>query len=508
MSDAYTESFHMGANLPKLVDLIATQAQVVMSESEKDLGTIRMDIRDALNLLRQERPVLMEAVLDVYVTAINGTMLGSLNDRTDNEGKPDEDVPLPQPLPVNQDILKQLAAGVIYVGDLSHRYHGQRASVIMVPYARDWRLAFRGDIYEQVDDLALIQVIYSTENAWSLLNVWRMRHLLYVLATSFVLQLIIVTLAMIQMVSRPFQQVITALERAEEGELEIQTPINYSDSGIERLVLSLYRMLNKMRTAQRARIDELGTLAAGLAHEIGNPLNVIAMRAEYLKRRLRTSKPTPQIVAEIQDSLDTVMEEVDAIKQVTRQFADLTRPLVIRPQPTNVNQLLDSVLNSMSVAAKKVNVDIVRQYAQLPMFSVDSGKLRQATLNLIQNAIQAMATRGGRLYVATSTKQGITGERLVITIRDTGPGMPTGVIEHIFEAYFTTRESEGGLGLGLPITRQIVQAHDGQIEVRSQEGMGTVFSISLPIPGDQDEIEAPQDINKEDWQYGEDSGRG
>ncbi len=488
MDAAYLENFYIGINMTKVVELI--KQQMAKLYGARDVP-FEVEAHKWLKSLREEHPVEMADVLDVYVTDYMGVYFSDLEAPVlvSLTGK-EEEIEGDLIVAIDEATYDVIKTGAMYVGGISQREYGQRASTVIVWYLKLQNyLVAPGDEFIPEDLYALVQVVFSTEKAWSLLNMWRMKHLLYVFVTSLILQLFIVSFAMIRMVSRPLQQIITAIERAEEGDLEIHNSVSYTDTGMDRLLLSLYRMLSQIRVAQRERIAELGTLAAGLAHEVRNPLNIIAMTAEYLRRRLSEPRLEPEVIIEVQESLETVIEEVDAINEITRRFIDLTRPLVLESEPTDINELLESALAGMSVALQEASVHVIHHYEASKEVPVDPAKLRQAFINLIQNAIQAMAPRGGRLYITTAIRQGITGERVIIEIRDTGPGMPPHVLDHIFEAYYTTRETEGGLGLGLTITRQIVQAHDGQIEVRSQEGMGTAFIISLPCQSTNEQMD-------------------
>ena len=113
--------------------------------------------------------------------------------------------------------------------------------------------------------------------------------------------------------------------------------------------------------------------------------------------------------------------------------------------------------------------------------NIDATLIRQVVVNLMQNGIQSMP-RGGRLFVSTQLKKSTIDTRVVLQIRDTGVGIANSIKERIFDAYFTTRENEGGIGLGLAIAHQSIKAHQAQIEVQSQVGMGTTFIISFRIP--------------------------
>jgi signal transduction histidine kinase len=139
---------------------------------------------------------------------------------------------------------------------------------------------------------------------------------------------------------------------------------------------------------------------------------------------------------------------------------------------------------------ENAKVTVVTNYtSDPPEIQLDQGLIRQALFNLIQNSIQAMP-KGGRIYITTQPTHTLAGRGIEIEIRDTGVGIPPDIQEQIFDAYFTTKESEGGMGLGLAIAHQIITAHQGRIELKSQVGMGTAFQIYLPI---KSPVSAPSD---------------
>jgi signal transduction histidine kinase len=171
------------------------------------------------------------------------------------------------------------------------------------------------------------------------------------------------------------------------------------------------------------------------------------------------------------------------LRRVSEQFLTLNRPKQLKLEPTDLNALLDRVLSEFTLTMEKAKVKAIREYAaNLPTLELDRNLIRQAIFNLIQNSIQAMPKGGGRIYVSTGVEETGAGKGVTMEIRDTGIGIPEEIQERIFDAYFTTKESEGGMGLGLAITHQIITAHKGKIEMKSKVGMGTVFEICFPMP--------------------------
>ena len=154
----------------------------------------------------------------------------------------------------------------------------------------------------------------------------------------------------------------------------------------------------------------------------------------------------------------------------------LNRPRQLKLEVVSLNNLLDFVLAEFKVITERTGIKTLRNYdPELPKTRLDDDQIRQLFFNLIQNAIQAIQPKNGSIYITTSIEKNAGGNWVIANIRDTGVGIPDQIQERIFDAYFTTKEQEGGIGLGLAIAYQIIMAHGGRIEVKSQVGMGTEF---------------------------------
>jgi signal transduction histidine kinase len=155
-------------------------------------------------------------------------------------------------------------------------------------------------------------------------------------------------------------------------------------------------------------------------------------------------------------------------------------------EPVNLNTLVEQVLSEFALIAEEAKVQVIKNYDEnLPDVQMDAALMRQTLFNFVQNSIQAMP-KGGSIYMTTFLEQIDPNTRdAVIEIRDTGIGIPEEIQEQIYDAYFTTKDATGGIGLGLAVSHQIITAHKGKIEVRSKMGMGTAFKISLPLDVDE-----------------------
>lgn len=216
------------------------------------------------------------------------------------------------------------------------------------------------------------------------------------------------------------------------------------------------------------RMAAIGHLAAGVAHEVRNPLSSIKGYATYFGTLFPEDSDNRKAA--------TVMTaEVDRLNRVITELLEMSRPADIKPREANVAALLDSSLRLVRQEAEGAGVVIgvdVASGAETAI--VDPDRLTQAMINLYINAIQAMPD-GGSLDVSARSR----GAELHLRVRDTGPGLPEGVVERIFDPYYTTKNT--GTGLGLAIVHNIVEAHGGAVEVERTGPDGTTFAITLPL---------------------------
>lgn len=224
----------------------------------------------------------------------------------------------------------------------------------------------------------------------------------------------------------------------------------------------------------------LSTLAAGLAHELRTPLSTISLNLQLLQEELQTivgSGPTT-INGKAEAALKRVcvlQKEIQRLEEVLSDFLRFAKGGSLELLEQDINQVVDEVIDFMAPEAKRNGIEVVRDYAtDLPIVKLDTGLIKQAILNIIINAQQAMP-QGGRLSVSTSHKEG----HVHIGVTDTGTGIPRHHQDKIFQAYFSTKKK--GTGLGLPTAKRIVEGHGGSISVESTEGRGSSFIIQLPL---------------------------
>lgn len=252
------------------------------------------------------------------------------------------------------------------------------------------------------------------------------------------------------------------------------------------------------RMQERDRLAALGQMAAGLAHEIKNPLGAIKGAAQLL------ADPAPE-----SDELDEasrefvgiILEEVDRLDRVVGSVLDYARPSGGNPAPVDPNGIVHRTVQILSSDRDGVETEIVLDLADdLPRVRVDVEQLRQVIMNLIRNAIQAM-NGGGRVIVSTRIRAGArvrSGDApswVEVSVEDSGPGISQKVLANLFVPFFTTKNH--GTGLGLAISQRIVRNAGGSIEVHSHEGAGTTFTILLPASRETIVTPAPSEVATE-----------
>jgi signal transduction histidine kinase len=218
----------------------------------------------------------------------------------------------------------------------------------------------------------------------------------------------------------------------------------------------------------------LGTFASGLAHEVRNPLNSIALQVSLLERRI--SRLDAAVGKDMRGMADTIREEIRRLDNLVGDFLLFSRTDRMQEHLASLDAVVDEVLRLMAPEAGNTGVRLARKSLGkvVPEFRMDAEKMKQVVMNLVRNALEAMPD-GGSVTVETGTLNG----RACLTVRDTGPGLPDGV--DVFQLFVTTKPK--GTGLGLSIVQQIVLQHGGEISAANQPGEGAVFTITLPMPG-------------------------
>lgn len=225
---------------------------------------------------------------------------------------------------------------------------------------------------------------------------------------------------------------------------------------------------------QTEKLAALGSVAAGVAHEVKNPLAIIVQGAEYLKRVLKEDARLVDVATRIEKSAIRADNIVKALLGYARQIA-------IKTEEADIVPLIDETLLLVDHQIKLKHIRVERLYAQgLPHVLVDSSQIRQVLINLFMNAIEAMS-EGGGLGIRTEPARDEIGSPLVqVVVSDTGGGIPEDKLLKVFDPFFTTKDATGNTGLGLSISKGIIDRHRGTIVIESETGRGTRVKIGLP----------------------------
>jgi len=216
------------------------------------------------------------------------------------------------------------------------------------------------------------------------------------------------------------------------------------------------------------KLKAVATLAAGMAHEIKNPLTSIKTFTEYISKK----KTDPEFLEKFQK---IVSGEVNRINYIVKQLLEFSKPSDLQLKETGIDSLLDETLDLLNNDFLKHNIKIEKCYSPLPSIKVDPSQMKQVFLNLLLNAIDSMETGG----IITATIKPGKNDNIIIKIKDSGKGIEKEDLKHIFDPFFSKKN--GGTGLGLSVVHGIIEKHGGKISVEGVPGHGTSFQINLPI---------------------------
>jgi two-component system sensor histidine kinase HydH len=221
--------------------------------------------------------------------------------------------------------------------------------------------------------------------------------------------------------------------------------------------------------ARQERLAAMGTLAAGVAHEIRNPLSSIKGFATYFRTKFEPGSKDHELA-------EVMIGEADRLNRVVSELLDLTRPSELRLADTVPAELLTHALRLVEDDCRSRGIAVQKRFGDVGPVALDADRMLQAVLNLLLNAIQAMPD-GGTLTVSAQAQR----DRLELRVADTGPGIPREDLDRVFDPYFTTRNQ--GTGLGLATVRTVVEAHGGRVRIASEPGRGTEVTLDLPKRG-------------------------
>jgi len=302
--------------------------------------------------------------------------------------------------------------------------------------------------------------------------------------------------------TRPIAELEHSFRQVGGGDLPARVPVR-GDDELGRLALEFNRMCERLESAHRSleseqrrrkqvedrlrnaqRLAGLGRLAAGLAHEIGTPLNVISGRTDALLRHLADDERSTR-------NLKAISTQSERIVRIVRDMLDFARMKTPRRMPTSVAELVHTVVDLSHGELERNGVAVqVEIPEELPAVIADADQLQQVFMNLVVNARDAM-TSGGTLRITAVDQSlphpergGVARRHAVVSFEDTGAGIPAEHRERVFDPFFTTKEPGKGMGLGLAVSYGIVEEHGGWFDLESHPGQGTRVTVYLPIEGE------------------------
>ncbi|NVM27047.1 MAG: PAS domain S-box protein, partial [Desulfobacterales bacterium] len=283
------------------------------------------------------------------------------------------------------------------------------------------------------------------------------------------------------------KEIDCVLEEGKMVPLEVSVSSLEGDNGTLLGDVILFRDLTEVQNLKREiernqRLASLGRLAAGIAHEIRNPLSSIKGFATYFRERYKE-------VPEDEKTAEIMVQEVERLNRVIGQLLEFARPMKIDRKPTSLHTVIQHSLKMIQRQAQDKSINIYTNLSpEIKNVSVDADRINQVLLNLYLNSIEAME-HGGTLSVELSWDA--DSKRTKIAVSDTGAGINKEDLVHVFDPYFTTKQS--GTGLGLAIVHRVIESHDGEVRVESEPGKGTAVTILLPVSdNDYETTDNPQ----------------
>jgi signal transduction histidine kinase len=332
------------------------------------------------------------------------------------------------------------------------------------------------------EQLGYVQVDLLLDNIRDIQHAHFVRRLV---ATSLVFLVgMFLTIFLARKYTLPIHRLATGVKDVSAGDLSVVFHVE-SDDEIGELAENLNEMVEKLREKELLEkrlfevehLSKVGQLAAGIAHEIRNPLNYISLAIDHLKSEFLSSGP--ENGGELGAIADNIKEEVRKANYMVLNFMNYGRPLKVRLQLITYHELIDKAMPLMLDRLKEQQIEVVREIpTDLPSMQVDPELMRNCLCNFITNGAQSMPA-GGRITLGAKLDReaGV----FLLTFSDQGGGIEPQDLDKVFQPYFTTKEA--GIGLGLAITERIVKEHGGSLEVESSVGVGTKFTVRLPLAG-------------------------
>lgn len=312
------------------------------------------------------------------------------------------------------------------------------------------------------------------------LEAWR-KYLVFSFISAFIPNLLLVLLV-VRTISRPLQRITLAAVGVANGEYGKQADLRRSNDEIGVLAESFNEMSRKMASdierlkamneqlARTERLAAMGTLAAGVAHEVNNPLASISSLIQMMRAE-------PTAGEDEREKFDIISSQIRRITQVTKDLTEFARTRPGAKSPVNINEIIEAALRLASFDETFQKLNIIRTIGeQVPLVFADAGQMQQVFLNLFLNARDAMP-EGGDLTIETTASE----TEVTVRVSDSGTGIDEKQAAQIFDPFYSTKPPGQGTGLGLSVCYGIITAHDGRIEIDRQTGSGASFLVILPI---------------------------
>ncbi len=268
------------------------------------------------------------------------------------------------------------------------------------------------------------------------------------------------------LVSVPF---LLLVEREKKYRRSLETSYRELEQALSELKQTQAELVHS------AKLAALGRLGAGIAHELDQPLASIGLYAQMILSRLERD-------SSLREDLSIINEQTDRMRQIVKSLKNLSRQSKLQRIPVDVTKPIEDALRLLLREFKIHNIRVIEDFNDnLPEIAADEDQLQQVFLNILSNAQDAFhAVEGKDKEVKIQVKPANNGQLVEITVADNGCGIPEEVKDKILDPFFSTKSSQGGLGLGLSITSRIIRNHDGSLNITSQEGKGTIVKIVLP----------------------------
>ncbi len=285
----------------------------------------------------------------------------------------------------------------------------------------------------------------------------------------------VIAVPIARFITRPIAELVEANRRLAQGDMTVRVQA-YGNGELAVLGRSFNSMVETLHQTQqellhKEKLASMGQLAAGVAHEINNPLGTILLFSDVMYKEAPEDDPR-------RDDLKMIINEATRCKNIVADLLNFARQQEVLAQETDVHALLEKVVEGVRLQPIFKDVEIVRQFSpDLPIIQADPAQLQQVFVNLLNNAAEAMQ-EGGTITLATRP---VNSQWVELKVSDTGRGIPEENLGKLFTPFFTTKALGKGTGLGLSIVYGIIKMHRGQIAVRSQVGQGTTFTVTLPV---------------------------